>query len=244
MLTDKFLFVHMPRTGGSTHRAYINQLAENGRVKILGDFGERSVRNIAPWLQVKKIGFVRNPWAWYVSRYHWFIFKRWIADNPDPNPDSQMTKGSDEGIYNAASKEDIITFDEHMRRGLDRDQERGIDKFYPEGDSDRLRFAHDWPVDPFFSLRGCFRDMYYDQFGNLLLDFIGRTEDPASHQEAYLQAGVDCSGLDFAKVRWARTTEHKPFQEYYSPDLRDLVYTVDREVIEQFGYTFEDRWRP
>ncbi|NIR17238.1 MAG: hypothetical protein GWN86_26310 [Desulfobacterales bacterium] len=228
MITDKLVFIHMPRTGGSTHRGYIKRLSDDGRLKVLGDFGERCARALPQKYQhLPKIGFVRNPWAWYVSRYHWFLNKRFVQNNL--NPDGQMTRGLDAGIFNAKTKEDVPSFKSHMMNGFN------MDTSLPQWPR---KFSGDWPGHPYFSMTGCYFDMYFNQYGKLYLDSIYRLEDKEIHEELYIQRGVDIGEIRFADEFISKRSEHKPYQEYYDEELREKVKKVDTRLIEKFSYKF------
>lgn len=74
--TDEFVFLHVPKTGGSF---IASLLREHCEVRELGD--HRSVVELPPELErLPKFAVVRNPWAWYVSYYD---FMRRVDDgNP------------------------------------------------------------------------------------------------------------------------------------------------------------------
>lgn len=72
MITDRFVFIHIPKTGGTTIR---NLIASKCKV-FSNDIHltlRQSMEKTGKWLP--SFCFVRNPWDWYVSR---FFYRRKI----------------------------------------------------------------------------------------------------------------------------------------------------------------------
>lgn len=73
LLTPHFVFLHVPKTGGTFVRRLLLQHAPAGWGAIEGT-AHGGVADIpAPWADLPRLAFVRNPYAWYVS---WFYFQR------------------------------------------------------------------------------------------------------------------------------------------------------------------------
>ena len=226
MITSHCLHIHPPRTGGSTIRAALWRMSQIGLCRIVGDFGERSAR-VADYLTVYKFGFVRNPWAWYLSHYCWHRFRRF--DEGATEPSWQFSRSTDDGIIDAKNEADCITFRDWLLRGFGREAARG-----EEPDFAPLP----WRQQPYFSVTRIVRDMLYSADGVLLVNFVGRLE----RIDDDFQHVLRCSGLPMytEEIPVVKSTTHKPCCEEYDDEMRELVADRDRWLIEEFGYRFED----
>ena len=67
IVTDKFVFVHFPRTGGTFITAVIMRLFPSAR-----EIGYHLPRFLLPneYSHLPVLGGVRNPWEFYVSWYY------------------------------------------------------------------------------------------------------------------------------------------------------------------------------
>jgi hypothetical protein len=94
LVTPRTVFIHVPKTGGSTVRAMIeaalgaDSCAESGPFDVEDHFGLPELRAAHPDLLAGRLtfGFVRHPVAWLKSRYAWAIatdFKSKMATRPD-----------------------------------------------------------------------------------------------------------------------------------------------------------------
>lgn len=74
-----------------------------------------------------------------------------------------------------------------------------------------------------------------DQSGKLAMDLVGRNED--------MQASYDriCAkiGLPKTELERANASQHRPYQEYYSDELRLWVSRLYKQDLERFGYQFD-----
>lgn len=244
MIFPEAVHVHIPRTGGSSIRNFVQHLVAGGHLPAPeGEFSERSaraVKNLAPGKRT--FTWVRNPWAWYVSRYKWIVYKTFELG--DRNPEGQMTRGSDVGIFDVEVREHAMTFRDHMLLGFDRDKDRGAAITYMSGQRDMRPWSdcEGWPDDPYFSYRACIRDMLYAKDStDFIVDRIERTEQLDETAEDVLRwAGLDWpSHIRFADVANARVVTGPDYREWYDDRLAARVAEVDAEIIETFGYEFD-----
>jgi hypothetical protein len=79
ILTNRFVFIHVPRTGGTfVRRLFLHSAPSSWGAQILE--GHPTVRDIPPpFDQLPRIAVVRNPFDWYVSWYHYMVQ---IGGNP------------------------------------------------------------------------------------------------------------------------------------------------------------------
>lgn len=73
-----------------------------------------------------------------------------------------------------------------------------------------------------------------DDDGRLAMDFVGRVEHMERDYE-HVCARLDLEPRPLEQVNSSR---HRPYAEYYNPQLRDLVGRKFRQDIEMFGYHF------
>ncbi len=73
-----------------------------------------------------------------------------------------------------------------------------------------------------------------DESGALSLDLLGRTETMQSSFDTI----CDSIGLERVQLPHVHTSKHKPYQEYYDQELRDMVSGIYRKDLELFDYQF------
>lgn len=128
-----------------------------------------------------KFSFVRNPWDWQVSLYH---FARQLKSHHQHELTMKM------------SFEEYITWrvteDKHLQK-----------------------------------------EFMYDKEGNCLVDYIGKLENiETDFKQIVKNIGVD------ATLAHSNKSKHKHYQEYYTPETRQLIAEHFAEDIELFGYEF------
>lgn len=197
----KFIFIHNYKVAGTSVRealqvytippkeSYANWLKQKlGLLPKSSDFpdhitaGELKQKLPAQMFNsYYKFCFVRNPWDWQVSLYHY-------AKKEEGHHQRELTQS--------------MNFEEYIH----------------------------WRVNEDLHLQ---KEFMYDSNGNCLVDFIGKME--------YLEEdfGKICAqlGID-AALPHSNKTKHKGYQEYYTPETRDLVAEYFREDIELFDYSF------
>jgi hypothetical protein len=101
LLTHHFVFVHFLKSGGTFIKLLVAQNApESWGCRDLD--GHPAIADIpATHSALPRFGFVRNPWDWYVSIYHYFTY---VANDP---------------LFNAISNERRLGFTETMLRAFD-----------------------------------------------------------------------------------------------------------------------------
>ena len=97
---------------------------------------------------------------------------------------------------------------------------------------------HPNEVNAFFEViksSDCQSDYYEDSEGKCIVNFIGRLD----HLEEDYHLVVNRVGLHQKTLLHENRSSHKPYQTYYTPELRDLVARKEHRVIAKMGYTFE-----
>jgi hypothetical protein len=107
ILSNRFVFIHMPKTGGSFVRELLTHHAPADWQIELHD-NHPSIRDIPPTHKSLPIfGLVRNPFDWYVSWYHYLLKHR-----GDPFFDQVSDQGKRDFVstLSAAFEVDIGSF--------------------------------------------------------------------------------------------------------------------------------------
>jgi len=77
------------------------------------------------------------------------------------------------------------------------------------------------------------KEFFYDEYGNCLVDFIGKLENIESDfNKICKKIGIK------ARLLYENKTEHKPYQEYYDDYTRNLIAEHFKDDIELFNYRF------
>ena len=212
-LRYKFLFVHIPKTGGTSIRVALRRYKWQDPYRIplfllsrlssltghrLACKLPRHAKAIAAhemlprdlYQQLFKFAFVRNPWDLQVSSFHHVQRER-----------PHLLKG-------------VTDFESFLRMKLS----RGRDYVY----------HFDVSIEPQ-------SDYVVDIHRNLIVDFIGRYERLESDfEEACNRIGVPCSGLPHRR----QATDRSAYRRYYNDATAQLIAEHFKSDIEMFGYSF------
>lgn len=218
ILTRHFVFVHIPKTGGSFVRAVIQRHAPVAWQVETSDL-HPSVRDIpASHRHLPRFAVVRNPFSWYVSWFHYKVATQGAGDGP-PDPDAAF-----DPFFELVTDGGQADFGTALRRAFDaRPELQGGAGPYSQllmelvgADGSGCRF--------------------------------GRMETLREDLSGFLQAvvpagdgGVPAPMAAAIQERPAHnTSKHAHFSSYYDPKLRALVEARDRAVFDLFGYAWEE----
>ena len=199
---NKVIFVHVPRTGGTSVELAMDQWPNQDHVRAKLRKHETAAQ-IRKWLGADKfddclrVSIVRNPWDQMVSCFHWWQQKA---------PHFSTSR-------NVAKFVDGLTFEVFMQSQL------GM----------RL---NEFPMSTM--------DWLTDRRGNLLVDFICRTET-LNDDYLGLCSKLRDGGLEIPETGLpvANATERsKDYRSYYDEHSKQLVSERFARVIKQFGYRF------
>ena len=204
-----FLFLHVPKTGGSSIEETLYSYTTWGFHTITHGV----VLQYKHWLNkdlfdsLFKFAFVRNPWDLQVSCYLYYV----VQNNID------------------------MTFEEYIKwkfTGNILDMESRLPKEDPNVNIEWLRscfYVHRTPQNYFL----------IDEAGNYLVNYIGSFEKIQDHYDNICQnIGIETSTLSHLNYSHHRDRSIT-FQEYYTPETKKLVeerYSMD---IKTFGYSFD-----
>ena len=230
IVTDKFVFVHLPRTGGTFVTDMIMKFFPSAR-----EIGYHLPTSLLPreYSHLPVLGAVRNPWEFYVSWYY-HIWPRdigkplfsWLTDN---------CKEQFEGAIRNA-----------LNLGVDNNRLDALIEKLPDAVDYRTRNIPNITKDSIRKVRGTGVGYYtfrFNQlFGNAEEVFFCRQERLRTDLIHFLEqvcAANDEIRTHILESEKKNTAEHRHYSSYYTPELAELVSIRDRSVIERFGYVFE-----
>lgn len=211
IITDRFVFAHIPKAGGvflqRCIRAHFTVLAE-----WEGDASHQSIEFLPPEHRGKPVlAVLRNPWAWYLS---WFAFCAAKGSNP------QFLRNYEPGA--AAFRRTI----ENLLAPNHGDPV--IDEFMAREDIGLLEMHRFHILD----LECPDHDISYARLECLAEDVVGFLENrsiPVPPGLAQALTGPP-----------ANTSRHGPVAEAYPEDLRQLVARKERRIIRIGDYRFPE----
>lgn len=181
------LFIHIPKTGGTSVRYGLGELDPN----LLNWKHHTYIRTYKKVLhpdcyeKLFKFTLVRNPWERAVSHYFW----------------------------------------------LQGDLSRLVNE-------ERWFEANNFPFDHFARNYTPTQLEYIMLDGKLSVDFVGKLEE----FDKSLRIVEQKCGIKIPR-KHLRTTEHRHYSSYYTPELRDLIGERFKDEIEIFGYEFKSEPR-
>jgi hypothetical protein len=228
IVTDKFVFLHLHKSGGSFVNEYLLRFDPKAR-----SLGYHLPRLLVPAenSHLPVLGFVRSPWSYYVSWYHF------QAQRPAPN-----------ALFQILSDGGRLGFEATVRNMLELGSgSTRLDSIlaalpgsYGSRGLNLPRFAL-MPIRN--SGMGFYSFLYrylYGEFDPRLT--VERAENLRPKLLEYLLrlgSRVTPAGNDFITDGAARNASaHGPYAAEYSDELRDLVAEKDRLIIERHAYRF------
>jgi hypothetical protein len=226
--TDRFVFLHLHKSGGT----FVNECL----MRFLPDarhVGYHLPRSMIPPLaaQLPVLGFVRNPWSYYVS---WYTFQ---LERPNPN-----------FLFRILSDDGQLDFEKTVRNmlnlGAGSVRLEMLMRSLPQKYSNQGLNLPGFALAPIRDTRlGFYTYLYrYLYTGPGKPVVVGRLEELRDELLPMLESvgqPVSDEMRSFVERESPRnTSKHTAYTEYYSDALRDLVAERDAEVIVRHGYRF------
>ncbi|MGI9202477.1 MAG: tetratricopeptide repeat protein [Woeseiaceae bacterium] len=235
IVTERFVFIHLHKTGGQSLNDVIKRCIVDHNV-VGYHYPRAQIPPASTALPV--VGIVRNPWDWYVS---WYAFNKRpnihnqlfnvVSNGGQLNFRSTITNLINLGSNQPASqahREDLV----HMLPdSLEGNRGAGLTKDTMRNFSNDERGYCSWLFDRMLGDPSD-EQVYVGRFENLQDDFLQIMEQLAVPELESLRAELDESGRRNA-------SRHSHYSHYYDGELRDLVAEKDRALIENFDYQFE-----
>lgn len=224
LITSRFAFVHIPRTGGSFVRKLVRKhLAAEvlpTQYPTHASYDELDGR----LAQLPAFCVVRNPWDWYVSWFHWIVSRAESLEDEQRGPDADPAEKA--GIWRSAFQSGRSDFREAVTRAC------------------TGRLSHSYAA----SMRRDDVDLYTKSVRELAgrgLDSgsveAGRFESVRDFLEGFLERLGALTEVMRDSIRIeppVRQSTHGAYREYYDAGLRALVAQKAAWLIDCFGYTF------
>jgi hypothetical protein len=221
LLIGPFVFVHVPKTGGTWFKLAVRNARCDWSFRKINRHDElRSLSAEEQALPV--IWCVRNPWDWHVSRYtfwsgHWkartggFKLPREQWSKEERYFDGVLEKHGDSLSAFIHAVHHIAPDGAGAHHSLSGFVERGCRRSTGELPSEPVRFEQ---------LQAGLRERIVSLFGDQTPRKLLQSLSQMPTVNASPQRG--------------------PYQSYYDDATRGVVAEVERDVIERYGYTFED----
>jgi len=232
-VTDKFAFVHLPRTGGSFVIDVIRKFFPSAH-----EIGHHLPLDLIPseYRHLPILGTVRNPWDFYVSLYH-YVSKK----DPDSILAAWMSENGTGGFQESARN--LLNLGTHKKR-LD-----ALIEMLPQRVDYSKRQVPNVSKDKTRRIRGTgigyYSFRFGEMFGNADNVFFCKLETLREDLVVFfdrIHAASDELRAYILLLNKQNASTHLHYSSYYSPELADLVLARERPIIEKFGYQFEERY--
>jgi hypothetical protein len=226
--TDRFVFLHLHKSGGT----FVNECL----LRFLPDarhVGYHLPRSMIPPVaaQLPVLGFVRNPWSYYVS---WYTFQ---LERPNPN-----------FLFRILSDDGQLDFENTVRNmlnlGAGSIRLEMLMRALPQKYSNQGLNLPGFALAPIRDTRlGFYTYLYRYLYGGpgkpVVVGRLEELRDELLPMLASVGQPVSDEMRSFVETESPRnTSNHTAYAEYYSDALRDLVAERDAEVIVRHGYRF------
>ncbi|MCH8073339.1 MAG: tetratricopeptide repeat protein [Proteobacteria bacterium] len=235
IITERFVFIHLHKTGGQTLNDIITRCIPDNRV--IGYHYPRS-EIPADSADLPVVGLVRNPWDWYVS---WYAFNRRpkisnqlfnvVSDSGQGTFKSTITNLINLGSDSSASKlyrDDLIRL---LPDSLAGNRAAGLTKGSIRDFSSNETGYYSWLTD---RMLGNANDdqTFIGRFENLQDDFLAIMLKLSVEETEALRTDLD-------KRERKNVSRHSHYSHYYDDELQDLVARKEQRLIERYDYGFE-----
>jgi len=205
----KFIFVHIPKTGGMSISRLIGRFALPLRL-LAGDdywtdvhgkyFHYIEKYGWDTWDKYYKFAFVRNPWSRLISSFFYL-------------------SGDGNNIF------DKKLSDKYIKK-YENDFSRFVKEFVP---SNMIKFLfHMHPQHEFIC----------DQEGRIMIDFVGSYENIQEDFNKICDK-FETPHVILPHINKTQYTKTQHYSTYYNDETREIVADVYSRDIQLFGYTFE-----
>lgn len=216
LITPWFSFLHLAKTGGT----FVKEI-------LVAQYGDQvTVGYHDPWeklpeRQAPVLIFVRNPWDWYVSWFH-YLQEFYARQSPDVRAtDPVYRTGLGAGSHDFATAVRLACTGE-------------IEVPLPDFQNRIVRHGDFYTA--------AFRYMVGAGLDDQRLT-LGRMEHLRDDFAAFVQrTGAPDGDALVAAIRAARPyneSSRSHYRDYYDPELREVVRRGSSWMIERFGYTFD-----
>jgi hypothetical protein len=231
LVTDKFVFLHLPRAGGTFVYEVIRKFFPSAR-----EIGYHFPREHLPgeYSHLPLLGVVRNPWEFYVSWYHHVrprntasILFSWMSENGK--------LGFVETIRNS------------LNLGVSDERLDVLIEMLPEDVDYRRKNVPNITKDSMRKVRGTGVGYYTFRFNQIFGEaddvFFCRLDTLREDLVAFFDgigAATDELRDYVLRLDKQNISEYTHASDYYTVELAELVRIRDSSLVERFGFTFEE----
>lgn len=234
IVTDKFVFIHLPRSGGTFVTDVIKTFFPSAR-----EIGYHLPLTALPveFSNFPILGTVRNPWSFYPS---WF-FHHGVGNKYLPLFCSLSENRKLGFVQTTQNALELGVNDEKLDlaiRGLSEDfeyQKRHVSNLTKEIMLKIRGTGLGLYNFRFNQMFGGSYDIHFCRLENLRVDLMDFFEKIGAANDAIYSYVL---GLEKKNI-----SEHLHYSTYYTPELTKLVAIRDRSLIEKFDYTFDQPLR-
>jgi hypothetical protein len=230
LVTDKFVFLHLPRAGGTFVYEVVRKFFPSAR-----EVGYHFPRELLPgeYSHLPILGTVRNPWEFYVSWYHHVrprgaasTFFSWVSDNGKLGFAETIRNALNLGVDDERLDVLIEMLPDHVDYG-----KRNI----PNITKDSMRKArgtgvgyYTWRFNQIF---GKTDDVFFCRVDSLREDLVAFFDEIGAANDELREYVLSLDKKN--------TAEYARVSTYYTAELAELVRSRDRQLVEHFGFSFE-----
>lgn len=245
LITDKFIFITMPKTGWTFTKNHLQGLYSNKLVQTYYcDIPKKDQNKF-------KFGNVRNPWSYYVS---WYSYQKQINGkilkvflNGQPNTFDNFIRGLMNNTgYSAGNKscEDFIESRTHilnknsLKYGTHiQDRKIGLltwyyVSYYFKNCQEILinqKYDYDYILDNYDNLFDLNFTCKIENLNNDIVKALKKCKAPLNEtQESNIK-----------RAQKVNVSKHKHYTEYYTDETMNLVAERDKLIIDKHNYRFE-----
>lgn len=245
LVTEKCVFLHMPKTGGHFCRSIIETHA--GKTLHSGGWHAPYKKLPANFHHLPILIVVRNPWDWYVSWYHYMID---VLETGHPNPlivnatmntppgfnnvMSYVFKSMRTGTKESKQLAKYLKSERHIASKAKRPGIRDLDKEMIENMRKKNHGFLSWRFESL--LAGTSKKLVrYIEFDNLNSQLLAALSEigvsiPEEEKNRILSLG---------KVNAGATRKGEEYRRFYESDaVKNAIAYYDRNFIRLFSYEF------
>jgi len=220
----KFIFIHVPKIAGESIKAALSSWPMRYSERIPHHLPAKGIQKAFPekWKSYYKFAFVRNPWSWLVSLYHFKLHR----DIPDVWLRPIILESTFAEFIKKLTNPKLLLppywrIERAFRQQVFANFGTYVDSMLEEGDV------------PFNKSH---LDFYLTDLDDKLPDYIGKID---TLQED-LNHVCDSIGIDPVQLIHKNASPHKHHSSYYDDETKDIVAKIFAKDIKHFGWIFEE----
>jgi tetratricopeptide (TPR) repeat protein len=235
IITERFVFIHMHKTGGQTLNDIIKRCIPTHQV-IGYHYPSKEVPADSATLPL--VGIVRNPWDWYIS---WYAFNNGpkvrnplfaiVSNNGKANLNTTISNLINLGCDSALSKQHRQQLIQVLPETLEQNRGVGLTKDDIRNFSDNNIGYYSWMFQRMFGNYSSDKT-HIGRFENLQQDFLDIMHNLAVDQTQSIQD-------ELSKRERKNVSNHSHYSHYYNVTLQRLVAEKEGQLIDYFDYKFE-----